>query len=107
MIMFDLTNRESFSNVKNWIQSIKTHAPKDICLLLVGNKCDRESMRQVGKDEAQAFATANNMKYMEASALQNIGVAEALEEIMSQMYTMIFIEGRGGFRSGFTKDPGS
>ena len=40
MIVYDVTNRESFLNVRSWMSEIETYAQKDVNILLVGNKND-------------------------------------------------------------------
>lgn len=54
--VFDLTNEKSFENLQNyWLREIRNHAPQNAVLLLVGNKADKESERQVGFDRAERF----------------------------------------------------
>ena len=45
MIVYDVTNRESFNNVRSWMQEIDNYAQKDVNILLVGNKNDLEEKR--------------------------------------------------------------
>ena len=40
LIVYDITNRKTFANVKYWLQSLLDSAEKDICIMLVGNKVD-------------------------------------------------------------------
>jgi len=40
LVVFDLTDRESFSNYGYWIDSLKEYADENITTILVGNKCD-------------------------------------------------------------------
>jgi Ras-related protein Rab-1A len=47
IITFDVTNRQTFSNVKNWLDSIYQHADPNIVKALVGNKIDLADQRQV------------------------------------------------------------
>ena len=45
--MYDITDRESFDNVKQWLNEIDRYACENVNKLLVGNKSDLESKRQV------------------------------------------------------------
>ena len=70
LLVFDVTNRNSFHHLHEWIREVKanSHPDHDIVLLLVGNKADLETQREISYDEAECFARQNNMKYIETSA---------------------------------------
>ena len=51
VVAFDVSNRETFDNVKKWMESIFEHADQNICKVMVGNKIDIED-RRVTKKEA-------------------------------------------------------
>ena len=57
LIVYDVTNRKTFNNVKYWLQSLLDSAEQDICIMLVGNKVDLveedQKTRQVTQAEAQ------------------------------------------------------
>ena len=89
VVAFDVSNRESFDNVKKWMESIFEHADQNICKVMVGNKIDIED-RRVTKKEAQDLATSYNMLYFEASAKQNIGITVFFETLMTQVYKKRF-----------------
>ena len=71
IIAFDLTNLESFENVKTWMNSIYKHADPNIAKVLVGNKTDLEDLRMVSKSEAHKIAQEHGMEYYETSAKNN------------------------------------
>lgn len=52
IITFDLTNQESFDNIKTWMSSIYKHSDPSISKVLVGNKFDLEDQRVVTTSEA-------------------------------------------------------
>ena len=52
MIVYDITNRESYDNVWTWINSLSEHADPNIVKVLVGNKIDLADKRSVTKIEA-------------------------------------------------------
>lgn len=45
IIVYDVTDRDSFENVRNWIQEIEKYSKSNVCKVLVGNKCDQEQLR--------------------------------------------------------------
>ena len=43
IVVYDITDRESFSAIQNWMGEVEKHASDNISRILVGNKCDLES----------------------------------------------------------------
>lgn len=86
LIAYDVTNRESFENVKNWIDSIENYAKKDIQKVLIGNKIDLESDRKITTQEAQNLADEHKIPYFETSAKLDQNVSEVMQFIMGKVY---------------------
>ena len=76
MVVYDITNKESFEHVLNWIQDIKDQSPKTVLIVLVGNKIDLEENRAVSYDEGSEFATKNGLIFEETSAKTGQGIEE-------------------------------
>lgn len=81
IIAFDITNCESFENVKTWMNSIYKHADPNIQKVLVGNKLDLESQRIVSRAEAQKIAQEHGMEYFETSAKDCLNIHEMMLHI--------------------------
>ena len=66
LAVYDITNRNSFSILKNWVKSIKSdiNHPK---MLIIGNKIDLNENREVPKDEAIEYAKEEKIEYIETS----------------------------------------
>jgi small GTP-binding protein len=79
LLLFDLTNRESFDNIGRWLQDIRDVARTDVVTLLIGSKSDLADQRQVSTDEAQAFAKEHSMSYFETSAKTGAQIPEAID----------------------------
>ena len=47
IFVYDITDKESFTGLKNWIEEIEFNAVEDVFKILVANKCDNESERKV------------------------------------------------------------
>lgn len=90
IIAFDLTNEETFGDVRKWIESIYTHADQNICKILVGNKCDLEDERKISSESAQELAKSHNMRYYDASAKNNYNIDTFMEDLMNQVYAAKF-----------------
>ena len=85
IITYDITNKESFDNVEEWINEIKNQSSKDILLVLVGNKNDLENERDVSFDEGEQFAKNNNMIFYETSAKTGKNVNEIFENTVNNI----------------------
>ena len=88
LLTFDVTNTDSFNNLKDWIGSIKTNMEgKNIFLplIIVGNKIDMEDSREINKEDADKFASDNNYKYFETSAKTGEGVDDAVRDLVNQV----------------------
>lgn len=75
LVVFDLSDRESFESVPTWINSVLQSCESPINIILVGNKCDLDHV--VSKEEAKDLASSFNIKYIETSAKNNLNVDEA------------------------------
>ena len=76
VVVYDITDRESFEKLNFWINSIKNYGPENAKIILVGNKCDLINERCVSTEEGENFAKAINIKFFEASAKEGINVNE-------------------------------
>ena len=90
MVVFDLTNRKSFSNLEYWLENIETYKTKNACKILVGNKSDLFDEREVSSEEVKNFAERNRMQYFETSAKTNESQAIliCLEELSNAICSM-------------------
>jgi small GTP-binding protein len=85
ILIFDVTNRESFENIHLWMEQIRSISNKSVYLMLVGNKIDLNN-RKVSTEEAKKLAKTYSIEYMETSAKSNINVKETFEEISLNLY---------------------
>ncbi|CAN6458330.1 unnamed protein product [Victoria cruziana] len=76
-IVYDVTEQESFNNVKQWLNEIDRYASDSVCKLLVGNKCDLVDDKAVDTDTAKAFADELGIPFLETSAKDSINVEQA------------------------------
>lgn len=75
ILVFDLTNKESFSRLGEWLINIQSYAPENCTVLLIGNKSDMIEKRTVSKESIEDFCRNNdNLSYIEASALNGTKV---------------------------------
>jgi small GTP-binding protein len=83
IVVFDVSNRNSFDKVQEWIQSIYDSANENVKLILVGNKIDLK--REVSHDEGKKFADSYNLGYFETSAKENIGINEMIKKLLADI----------------------
>jgi 50S ribosomal subunit-associated GTPase HflX len=81
LLVFDITDSDSFARVKTWVKELKTMAGKPLVLVLAGNKVDLERNRQVPEADAQAYATSIGATLIGTSAKSNKGVEQAFLHI--------------------------
>lgn len=76
IVVYDLTNRQSFVRAKSWVKELQKQGDA-AAIALCGNKKDLEQTgRQVHADEAKAYADENGIFFFETSAKENINVTE-------------------------------
>ncbi|XDV13070.1 hypothetical protein PO909_001571, partial [Leuciscus waleckii] len=75
IIVYDVTNPESFVNVKRWLNEISQNCD-NVCKILVGNKNDDPSKRLVDSQDALRFGESVGVRLFETSAKENINVEE-------------------------------
>jgi len=70
IIVFDLTNPESFENVKKWYSDVKSYFSNfnELEVVLCGNKSDLKEEIQISEEKALILATELNIDYLETSA---------------------------------------
>jgi len=77
LLVYDITSRETYNALTNWLTDARTLASANIVILLVGNKKDLEADREVTFMEASRFAQENDLIFVETSALTGENVEEA------------------------------
>ncbi|CAB3402191.1 unnamed protein product [Caenorhabditis bovis] len=73
VVVYDVTNGESFGNVKRWLLEIENNCDT-VQKVLVGNKCEAESQRVVLESDARSYADSMNIKFFETSAKEDRNV---------------------------------
>ena len=95
LVVYDITDRESFDNLNSWLIEIEKNANKNVYKLLIGNKSDLEDKRKVTYQEGKDFATSNGMQFMETSAKTASKVQEAFELLTQEIIKSSINKDRG------------
>ncbi|KYR02851.1 Rab GTPase [Tieghemostelium lacteum] len=85
LVVYDITDNDSYIKAKNWIKELKTMLGSDITLCIIGNKSDLEKSRVVTLEEAEAYAKSVGAKHYSASAKLNRGVQELFLDLTQRM----------------------
>lgn len=88
VIVFDLTDRETFDHLRNWLLDIEKFAKEGVMRILVGNKCDLESKRSVTEQEGREFAKKYGIDYLETSAKDSLNIEDLFTKLTSNYITM-------------------
>nr|XP_019947630.1 PREDICTED: ras and EF-hand domain-containing protein-like isoform X1 [Paralichthys olivaceus] len=81
VVMYDVTEEESFSAVRPWLINVQEAAGEGIPVLLIGNKMDMDGERQVSFKEAEQLAYDNKVMFFEVSAYTGKNVTESLTHL--------------------------
>ncbi|KAI0042690.1 ras-domain-containing protein [Auriscalpium vulgare] len=81
IVVFDITNRQSFLSTSKWIDDVRSERGTDVMVVLVGNKADLSDKRQVTLEEATAKSQQLNIMFMETSAKAGHNVKSLFKKI--------------------------
>lgn len=85
IVVYDVTDQESFNNVKQWLHEIDRYACENVNKLLVGNKSDLTTKRVVSTETAKEFADQLGIEFLETSAKNANNVERAFMMMASQI----------------------
>jgi Ras-related protein Rab-1A len=115
ILVYDITDRQSFKDIENWLAEVDKYGNENVVKLLVGNKSDLEASRQVKTEEGKTLADSLGIKFLETSAKDAVNVEKAFttlsNEIKSKVQSKPGNAGRSTSTSGssgattLTKEP--
>ncbi|XP_062310389.1 RAB3D, member RAS oncogene family, b [Osmerus eperlanus] len=82
LLMYDITNQDSFNAVQDWATQIKTYSWDNAQVIMVGNKCDLEDDRIVPTEDSHRLAEDLGFQFFEASAKDNMNVKQVFERLV-------------------------
>merc|ERR1712093_692592 len=85
VVVYDITNADSFSRAKSWVKELQRQGSPNIVIALAGNKCDLASKRKVEASEASEYAKDNGLFFMETSAKTALNVEELFKAIAKKL----------------------
>ena len=89
LLMYDISNYETFKHIKNWIGDLKNNisvAWEKLALIVIGNKSDLPpEKKKVDKKDIEEFENTQKLKIIEASAKEDINVNESMIALIDKM----------------------
>eukprot|EP01119_Soliformovum_irregulare_P011131 TRINITY_DN276_c0_g1_i1.p1 TRINITY_DN276_c0_g1~~TRINITY_DN276_c0_g1_i1.p1 ORF type:complete len:200 (-),score=32.67 TRINITY_DN276_c0_g1_i1:96-695(-) len=85
IVVFDITNSDSFERAKNWVKELQRQGNPNIVIALAANKVDLAPSRKVTTEEAQSYSDENGILYMETSAKTAANVNELFVAIAKKL----------------------
>ena len=80
LIVFDVTKKESFESIQNWINEVTVYTGKDVVMICLGNKNDLK--KGIDKKEIYEFQKKTGLEIINVSAKTGDGVEEAFKHII-------------------------
>eukprot|EP00803_Ostreobium_quekettii_P004629 evm.model.scf_672.5 EVM.evm.TU.scf_672.5 scf_672:21350-23358(-) len=104
IFVYDVTRRETFESLASvWLSEVEMYSTiEDAVKMVVANKVDMDSDRQVSKEEGTAFARQHGCLFVETSAKTNVAVQQAFEELVQKILDTPGLQtnGVGGMKIG-------
>jgi len=85
ILIYDVTNRQTFDNVKGWISQIREEANQNVLIYIVGNKIDMKEERKVLKEDGEKLAGEYCFPFVETSAKEGININETFEDLVEKI----------------------
>ena len=86
LVVYDITDKESFNKVEKLVDDLKNGGDKNIYIILLGNKNDLEDRRVITKEEGENLAQKLNLGFGEVSAKTGDGIEEAFQKLINEVY---------------------
>ncbi|KAL5463511.1 hypothetical protein EMCRGX_G032411 [Ephydatia muelleri] len=85
MLVYDITQEATFTNVTKWLRNIEENAIAGVALLLVGNKVDLSAQRQVTTERGEKLAKQHKIGFFETSAKEDLGIKDAFTALTAKI----------------------
>ncbi|CAH2061521.1 unnamed protein product [Thlaspi arvense] len=89
MLVYDMTGRESFEHIPQWLEELRVHADKNVVFVMIGNKSDLEDQRSVPMEEAKEFAEKEGLLFLETSALDSTNVENSFITLLTEIFNTV------------------
>ena len=84
ILMYSETDEDSFTKIDGWLTTLGEHAPENVIIYLVANKCDSLE-RTVTKQRGLDLSRIKKLKFYESSAKENINVYKVFQDMVTEI----------------------
>ena len=92
MIIYDITNKNSFDSIEKRFNDLISSSDKEITIIIIGNKSDLENKRQVSKEQGEIKARELNAGFLEISAFSGKNIDKAFEMLLNEIFRKEFFK---------------
>ena len=85
VVVYDITNANSFHQTSKWIDDVRTERGSDVIIMLVGNKTDLSDKRQVSTEDGERKAKELNVMFIETSAKAGYNVKQLFRRVAAAL----------------------
>lgn len=85
VVVYDITNTNSFQQTNKWIEDVKAERGNDVIIMLVGNKTDLAEKRQVATESGEAKSKELGVMFIETSAKAGHNVKQLFRRVASAL----------------------
>lgn len=85
IVVYDITDRESFNDVNRWISELKKIVSDKSVLILVGSKKDLSYKRVISYEEGQKFADSYGISFIEVSSFKNFNIDKIFNQLVNDI----------------------
>ena len=85
IIVYDITDKNSFSHIKDWIDEVGKYTDNDPIKIIIGNKCDLNKERQVNENDIKIMSEQTGLNIIETSAKNSIKNNEVMETLTKML----------------------
>uniref|UniRef100_A0A8C8EXJ0 RAB6A, member RAS oncogene family n=2 Tax=Oncorhynchus TaxID=8016 RepID=A0A8C8EXJ0_ONCTS len=85
VVVYDITNVNSFQQTTKWIDDVRTERGSDVIIMLVGNKTDLADKRQITTEEGEQRAKELNVLFIETSAKTGYNIKQLFRRVAAAL----------------------
>jgi len=89
IVVYDITNRDTFNNLPNWIQDIQDSCTQEPLIIVIGNKSDLHNKRKVSTEEGKTFCETHKYEFYETSVKKEYSIENIFIKSSTDIYKKI------------------